>query len=139
MKCKFIPIGLLLIIFVIPACSSNVESYKKDAMSLCEVYNPENWKEYIKVNGTENIYSEIGVRTREAIRTEEFRNIFSKFLDERQTNFHDFIHGQVSELIGEEWQCAYFDNFETPLKRKEIQLSLDLGHQCIVDMKQKFG
>lgn len=115
---------VILFTFSYSACSANIDSYKKDAAALCEVYNPKNWQDYVKSHGANDIYQELGVRTREAIKTDEFREIFKKFVDERQPDFHGYLHKQVSQLIGEAWQCGYFDEFDKPAKRKEIQLTV---------------
>lgn len=52
------------------------------------------------------IYPELGVRIQKAIKTPEFRNIFEKYLHVRDQSYYDFVTGQVSQLIGKQWQCT---------------------------------
>lgn len=118
---------LLFFICLVFAISSyaNTDIHKKEATALCNVYKPDNWKEFLTTHQPEEVYKELGNRISKTVITNEFRNIFKNYLDNNATDFHSTVTKQVSKLIGEKWECKYFDDFYKPqVQRKEIQLEL---------------
>jgi len=118
----------LLSLFSQQACSSSSSALKQDADALCQVYNPAKWKDFLKSHTRLEIFPELGVRIRNAIKTPEFRDIFKKYLHVREQSYYDFVKAQVSHLIGIKWQCAYFDQFYASRSIKVIRLRTDGIH-----------
>lgn len=117
---------VIVIIFIFSAhpIFSKTNDFTKDAEALCEVYNPDNWRDYVEQHTSTEVYKELGIRINKAIVSDEFRDIFRKFLKEKHADFHHSISRQVSDLIGKPWQCNHFDSFYQVKYRKEIQLVL---------------
>jgi biopolymer transport protein ExbD len=92
---------------------------------LCEVYNPDNWVEFFENKNLSitEIYSEIGKRIRKTVTTEVFKAIYQEIQDKFHPDVYNFTKNRVSKLIGEEWECEYYDNFYNP--HKEIVLNID--------------
>lgn len=127
-KITFVIITLLSLLSQ-QACSSSSGELKQDADALCQVYNPANWEEFSKSHTRLEIYPELGIRIRKAIKTTEFRNIFEKYLHVRNQSYHDFVKAQVSHLIGKKWQCDYFEQFESSRSIKVLRLRSDGIHK----------
>lgn len=103
---------LIGVVFIYPAAAMDTAIYKKEAAALCEVYKPAIWQEFIKNHKPEEILGELRNRLNQAVSTEEFRIIVKKQVgEEGSAGSSSAIAEEVSQLIGEKWNCAYFDAF----------------------------
>lgn len=114
-----------------------LKAFRADAKALCDVYKPENWQPYLKDNNQDELYQKIGVRIREVIKTKEFAQIYERYLNDHSLNMHDYVHQEVSKLIGEDWKCSDFDQFHSPGKRKVIQLTVKGIKEVVAGYNEK--
>ncbi|MCI0505106.1 MAG: hypothetical protein L0Z73_03250, partial [Gammaproteobacteria bacterium] len=86
---RLIAISACLLI-PLSACA-DIETHKKEAAAFCEIYNPQNWKEYPKNTSLEEFNAELAKRISAIVVTEEFRSIFIKFNAERHPDFYNSV------------------------------------------------
>jgi len=95
-----------------PVVAMDTAIYKKEVAALCDIYKPAIWQEFLKTHQPEEIVGELRNRTNQAVSTEEFRRIVKKlFAVEQSASRYVIIVQEINQLIGEEWDCAYFDAF----------------------------
>jgi biopolymer transport protein ExbD len=118
-----IPLSAFLLLLT-TGCAPQSNIHTQEAAAFCEIYNPQNWKDFPENASLEEFNDELAKRISAIVVTEEFRKIFKLFNDERHPNFYHSVKQQISELVGQEWDCLYFRNFYIK-PRKEIQISID--------------
>jgi len=96
---------LIFIFFLQSACASNQqEVYKHEAEVFCNLHQPERWKsrsEYTVLENFEHLNKEI----KKNIHSKAFLAIFDKLATQEYDNFYETIRPEISQLIGQEWQC----------------------------------
>jgi hypothetical protein len=93
-------------------CTANVENLKQEAAAFCGVYDPRNWKEFEDQAGAVDLEKELNKRIGQVIKSDEFKQIISELEQvEYARDLYVTAQTKISALIGEKWDCTYFQEF----------------------------
>jgi len=102
------------VLFVV-ACTSDGkrESYKAEAVGLCEVFNPKNWTDLPKNIEPIEIQKKLTDRMSKAIKSGEMQRIISSMPKVKIDLRYQFFVEKVSQLIGEPFECQAMKDYMT--------------------------
>jgi len=92
------------------ACSSSVQQYRKEATDYCALFKPENWQDKKQTSALKQL-DDLGVKTRQVIKSKAFLAIFDDLAKSGYTDFYTAIQPRISKLIGKPWHCEDAKNF----------------------------
>lgn len=104
-----------LLAFVLVAtvsCGQKQATYKQEAKAFCEVHNPENWKEFAKNGSPDKLAKELNKRIDKVVKTSALKNAIAELSKvEFMRELYPTAQTKISELIGEKWECPYYQEF----------------------------
>ncbi|MBX2849705.1 MAG: hypothetical protein KTR16_15385 [Acidiferrobacterales bacterium] len=125
---KIINLGRLanLTLFALAAfaCADGDNDFQIASQHYCELYNPNTWGELANSGDTYSIYNEIVTRQEKQITNKKLKAIISKADNTGFGRYYQDIQTNISNVLGSEWQCQYFEQFYMPTQ-KVISLTLN--------------
>jgi len=105
--------GLLAFVLVTTvSCGSEQATYKQEAKAFCEVHNPENWKDFAKTGSPGDLETELNKRIDKVVKTKAFKGVVAELNKvEFMRELYPTAQTKISELIGEKWECPYYQEF----------------------------
>ena len=101
----------LLITF---GCAPKTNIHSQEATAFCEVFNPENWRDFQQNTSYEDFQIELTNRIAKVVVTPEFRNIFKELSETPYSpdlNVYNFYKVRIGKLIGHDWNCPNAEKF----------------------------
>lgn len=97
-------------------CAPKTNIHMQEAAALCDVYNPEHWKDFSQKQEVSysELLNELANRISQVIATPEFRNIFKELSETSYSpdlNVYTFYQERISKLTGTEWNCPFAKDF----------------------------
>lgn len=97
-------------------CAPKTNIHMQEAAALCDVYNPEHWKDFSQKQEVSylELLNELANRISQVIVTPEFRNIFKELSETSYSpdlNVYTFYQERISKLTGTEWDCPFAKDF----------------------------
>jgi hypothetical protein len=115
-KISFLISFLIFSLSLTVGCAPKANLHIQEAAALCDVYNPDNWKDFSQKQEVSysELLSELANRISQVIVTPEFRNIFKELSETSYSpdmNVYTFYQERISKLTGTEWNCPFAKDF----------------------------
>jgi len=108
---------ILVLACLLQGCSSDINgkiaAYKAEVMALCEVFNPENWKELPDNLEPYEIQKKLTDKMSAAIKSDEVKEIISSVSSVKADMRYKYYTDSVSNLIGEAYSCPEIKSYLT--------------------------
>jgi hypothetical protein len=109
---RILAILATLMLFVGFVNASDIENHKQEAKDFCEIHNPNNWKEFAKTASPDELEKELEKRVDKVVKTKAFKDIIAELNQvEFMRTLYPAAQTKISELIGEMWECPYYQEF----------------------------
>jgi len=132
-SCLAVKIFTVVLIFscCYPATSSaGPATYRKEAKAFCNLHNPAPWNDYIKSHTLGELRHQLNIGIKKAVHSWDFLAIISE-LDAARFDRNPYPEAQqkISRLIGEKWECPFYQQFYAeiyePRHQKELEYVTD--------------
>ncbi len=114
---------IALSVFSMSACADS-QSVEQAAAQYCEVYNPETWVGVSKSSDLYEIYNHIVTAQKETVTNKAFDAAVTNADSSNFTKFYHSARNNVETLLGDRWDCEYFDQFYLP-SQTVVSVSLE--------------
>lgn len=106
-------LGIGVLVSGMSACSETDEKtrFRLEAEAVCEVFNPNNWKDISKDIQPYELQAMLTERLTAALKSEQMAEIFRALPQFKIDKAYDIYQKKVSELIGEKHECPAIKDY----------------------------
>lgn len=113
---KLILAALFITASCVASCSSGYSKadYKKEAAAICEVHNPDNWKDMPANLEPHQVQELFAAKLSSALKSEKMKEIVGNIPQVSVDLRYQYVVESISELTGEPFNCPAMESYLNP-------------------------